>query len=241
MNAEIPRMDKITRVLTLYNMLLKGKEVNKENFCLEHGVSERGFDRDLQDIRLFLSEVFLGEEIVYDKRHQSYHMTYHMTDSRPKYMDKFDIALAVKLILSTGVFREDEAISLAENLLQAVDPKDRKSVLSMLQADFFEYKGNHNVAIIKMLTDLYSTIEKGNDIRLCYFVGKKRQKMNIAPIKIVYNNGYFFLIGAKDYSLKQIEKIRVDKINSFATLMSFYAKDIKNKYEEEEKNGNISN
>ena len=51
-------MDKITRMLMLYSSLMNGEEINKTIFCFENDCSPRSFDRDIKDIRLFLSESF---------------------------------------------------------------------------------------------------------------------------------------------------------------------------------------
>lgn len=67
-------MDKITRVLFLYAELIKGKKVNKQRFCLETGSKPRSFDRDIQNIRGYLSDYSYGEEIVYDRRENVYYI-----------------------------------------------------------------------------------------------------------------------------------------------------------------------
>lgn len=43
-------------MLLLYSSLLNGEEINKTIFCFENDCSPRSFDRDIEDIRLFLSE-----------------------------------------------------------------------------------------------------------------------------------------------------------------------------------------
>ena len=48
--------DMTTRILKMYEALSKGKEIQKIPFCEEHNISERTFDRDIEKIRLFLSE-----------------------------------------------------------------------------------------------------------------------------------------------------------------------------------------
>ena len=50
-------MFKITRLLFLFSKLINGEKVNKTVFCFEHDCSPRTFDRDIQEIRLFLSEI----------------------------------------------------------------------------------------------------------------------------------------------------------------------------------------
>ena len=62
------KCDKITRILILYKQLCDGVEVDKASFCIEHGISERSFDRDIEDIRLFLNEIYSGDDVIYDKK-----------------------------------------------------------------------------------------------------------------------------------------------------------------------------
>lgn len=51
----------------LYHQLLNGEHIDKAAFSLEHNITERSFDRDIEDIRLFLSEIFSSNELLFDK------------------------------------------------------------------------------------------------------------------------------------------------------------------------------
>ncbi len=68
-------MDKVTRVLMLFYRLSRGEKINKENFCLEYEVNPRTFDRDIEDIRLFLSELYTCSELIFDRNSNSYLIT----------------------------------------------------------------------------------------------------------------------------------------------------------------------
>lgn len=61
-------MDKITRMLMLYSSLMNGEEINKTIFCFENDCSPRSFDRDIKDIRLFLSESFSVLGLNYNRK-----------------------------------------------------------------------------------------------------------------------------------------------------------------------------
>lgn len=37
-------------------------------------INRRTFDRDIEDIRAFFSEMYTGEEVVYDRNEDSYYM-----------------------------------------------------------------------------------------------------------------------------------------------------------------------
>ena len=58
-------MDKVTRILLLYSKLIQGEKINKTIFCFENEYSPRSFDRDIDAIRLFLSDTFSMSELIY--------------------------------------------------------------------------------------------------------------------------------------------------------------------------------
>ena len=51
----MPGTDKITRILILFYRLSKGEYIDKVAFAAEHDITERSFDRDVEDIRIGLS------------------------------------------------------------------------------------------------------------------------------------------------------------------------------------------
>ncbi len=58
-------IDMITRILKLYDALAGGQLIKKSTYCMENGISERTFDRDIEKIRNYLSESFSGKEVLY--------------------------------------------------------------------------------------------------------------------------------------------------------------------------------
>lgn len=68
-------MDKLTRLLWLYSKLLNGEEVNKWSFCLEADCQSRSFDRDIEDIRMFLSETYQVANLLYSRSENTYYLT----------------------------------------------------------------------------------------------------------------------------------------------------------------------
>lgn len=66
-------MDKISRLLLLYSRLIQGEKINKLSFCMETDSLPRTFDRDIEDVRLYLSELFCNEDLVYDRQENVYY------------------------------------------------------------------------------------------------------------------------------------------------------------------------
>lgn len=75
-------MDKATRVLILYHQLLSGQMIDKVTYSLEHGINERTFDRDIETIRLFLKDIYSGDQVLFIQENN----TYYLSGKRPKYI-----------------------------------------------------------------------------------------------------------------------------------------------------------
>ena len=67
-------IDKVTRILILYSRLIEGRKIEKKTFCEDMKINRRTFDRDIEDIRACFSEMYTGEEVVYDRNEDSYYM-----------------------------------------------------------------------------------------------------------------------------------------------------------------------
>lgn len=79
-------MDRVFRVLTIYNRLLQHKNVNKKTLTQALGSSPRTIQRDIDDIRNFLYEakswVGVQSEITYDYKSESYTLKKDKSESQ---------------------------------------------------------------------------------------------------------------------------------------------------------------
>lgn len=88
-------MDKATRILILW---FNGKSVNKHAFIEKYELNECLFERDIKTLRNFLMEVYIGSEIVFDRR--EIHIIYQV--------GKIINLLVLKLLLYWKYFWERE-------------------------------------------------------------------------------------------------------------------------------------
>lgn len=210
------RTDKNTRILILYHLLKKGIHVEKETFIVEHGINGRTFDRDIQDLRLFLSEIFSYEEILYDRTTRSYYLggAYDVA-----YMDKTEAIMLMKVLLDSKVFRKDEMEGLMDSVLSVMSKPDKEFLLSIFRNECNEYKSEEKKAIIKITRDLFFTMHDGNDIEVEFWLAENQaSKMGITPIKIDILASAFYLIGKKMTSESEIVTIPINSIICFKKL-----------------------
>lgn len=222
-----PKTDKITRVLTLYQQLSSGQDVNKAYFSLMHGISERSFDRDIEDIRLFLSESYSGEDLLYDKETDAY----RLSGSQPSFMDRMDAAVIAKILLSSSAFRKDEVTGLYDSLLTMVHPRDAGVIREYLQQDIQQYESFTRDALLKTIGDLFVAIRSGVDLELTIrSQNGGNEALPCSPLELRIEDNCFFLIAAKERTLSQIVYLPLESIDNFRKLPSSFAQTLQKQY-----------
>ena len=70
--------DKIQRVLDLYTRLLKGDIIYKKEEAVKFGVTEKSIQRDINNVRVFLSnrtvKQGIANDVVYDQKQHGYQL-----------------------------------------------------------------------------------------------------------------------------------------------------------------------
>lgn len=107
----------------LYFQLIKGHIVSKEDFCREYEVTQRSFDRDIEDIRLFLSEAYSGSELRYDRKRNGYFLT-NLNVS--KELTSMEIILLLTILRESRALRTDEFDGLTESVIETSEQWKKK-------------------------------------------------------------------------------------------------------------------
>ena len=204
-------MDKITRLLILYSSLINGDEINKTMFCFENDCSPRSFDRDIEDIRLFLSEVYSVSELKYNRMNN----TYYMEGSKKQELEVMEYLFIEKILRDVSVLRNDEFSVLKSHLLMNTRDTSKLLVSSNIKS---RYKTPaHNKAILKIYGDLELAIRSLKYIRMVYQddIGEKNIS-NMIPCNIRYQAGHLYFMGYTEED-KSVN-IKLEQIYSFEVL-----------------------
>lgn len=224
------KTDKATRVLMLYHRLLQGEHIDKAGFSVEHGINERTFDRDIEDIRLFLSDIYSVEEVVYDAETKSY----SMTKEKMKPLDRMEATVILKILLSSESLREDEMNGLINSILSVVNKTDKQVLSDYLSYEQERYLSQEKEAIIKVIVDLYAVIRRGMDIEIQLSdCNQKVFRKQVAPLKIVLEDKIFCLVCVELMNSQVLMKYPVNVIKEFKVLNTAYSRVHKEKYNED--------
>ena len=203
-------MDKITRMLILYSSLINGDEINKTLFCFENDCSPRSFDRDIEDIRLFLSEVYSVSELKYNRINN----TYYIKGSKKQELEVMEYLFIEKILQEVSILRNDEFSILLSHLF--MNTRDTSKVLTLLNKKYSLYiPPEHNKALLKMYGDLELAIRNQKYIKMFYQDDAGENRISdIIPYSIRYKMGHLYFIGCIEKENK-IVNIKLEQIHSF--------------------------
>lgn len=220
--------DKSTRIMSLYHQLLSGIKVRKQTFCLENGINERSFDRDIEDVRLFLSDMQPYCELIYDRSEKIYYFTHTVGDT----LSGEETLFLSNVLLTQKNVRKDELIGMLENLINNTEASRRNEICKFLEMKLKFTKKVTNVAILKMHWDMGRAIYNCCQIELEYKLEEHNYVMRkVNPVELHFEGGHIYLIAyIVDKTYNSPAFYRLDRIRSFKIINSKYPADVKEEY-----------
>lgn len=221
------------RILKMYDIFNSGGTVNKKNISYEFGVNERTVQRDLDDIRVYISENNPGNEI----RYSSYKKGYYMHGVTDKSMTGIDLLSIIKIILESRAFSDKEMKGLINCLINQSKDEDRKFLKSIIGNELLHFHPlEHNKPLLQLIWDIGHSIHKKYSVRLNYTRMDGIDTVRVVhPISIIFSEYYFYLIAyIQDSEHHTPSFFRIDRIKECKQLNERFKISEKNRLEEGE-------
>lgn len=183
------------RLLSMYERLNKGEELNKQNLSDEFGVSLKTIQRDIDDLRAYIAETHFDEyetAIKYSKARDCYYL---VRMEREWLTNKEALALC-KILLESRAFNKDELSKLIAKLIMQIAPHDRTTADRIIKSEYFNYLPvQHGKDLLDTIWQLSECIVNQRVIEFSYTrQDGKRSKRTVKPVSIIFNEFYFYLI-----------------------------------------------
>lgn len=201
-------MDKVTRILFLYRSLMKGILVSKATACADFDISPRSFDRDIQDIRLFLSESFSNMELIFDEERQGYCIK--NLDAKRE-IGIGETYILTKLLMDSRQLRTDDREEIVKIMLSQLSVTEKRRIIPVLHHSP-ETVPCLGKASVKLVEDLLLSIERKDQISLQF--GPQYQECPCVPYSIEFHSRDAFLI-AWDLHQEEPRIYALDEIRSY--------------------------
>lgn len=225
---------KSSRMLELYLRFQQGVVLNKSNLAKEYGVASRSIQRDIDDLRAFLVEKGIAQQIVYDRMKGGYRL---IDDHEAKFSNEESLA-AVKILLESRSLTRREMFPILEKLLLNCVPKDQVATIRNLIANeqLYYIEPHHRKGILDTLWTLGEAVQQQQRIRIRYRRMNDTEPVSrtVEPVGIMFSEYYFYLIAfiadaeirskLKEQHKEQYPAIyRVDRIASLKTLPEHFS------------------
>ena len=240
---------KITRILDLYTKLMNGYLINKADEAERYGVNERSIQRDIDDIRNYLSDATLEHgfmnSVIYDRGKKGYRLEQiyklRLTNS--------EILAVCKIMLDSRAFTKKEMKSMLDRLVECCAPRaNRELVQDLIRNEEYHYvEPRHNTPFIDTMWEIGLAIRTHHYIEIRYERLKDRKNVTrrLKPVAIMFSEYYFYLtafLDDEDESRKDFDVIndsfptiyRIDRIKNLKTLDEQFSIPYSNRFEEGE-------
>lgn len=228
--------DKAFRQLNVYERLNRGEKLFKEALASDFGVSLKTIQRDIEDLRTYLSEMHFDEEtttIKYDRANNYY----YLVRCEKEWLTNEEALSLCKILLESRAFKKEEMAGIIEKLILHIHPADRSRIEQMIRNEMFHYIPlKHNKSLLSPVWDLSENIISQNIIEFNYIrQDGKRSTKTVKPVSIMFSEFYFYLIafsvdGDKDFPIIY----RVDRMTDIKTTGEKFVVPYKDKFNDGE-------
>ena len=240
--------NKVERVLDIYRRLCDGAVVNKAQAANDYGVNERTIQRDIEDVRNYLSndmeENGYVNEVVYDYKAKGYRLERLYKSS----LTNAEILAVGKILLDSRAFTKQEMSDLLEKLMICCVPEsNRKRVEGLLRNELYHYvEPRHKKEFLDQMWEIGQAIAESRYIEIEYQRNKDRELVTrkLKPLAIMFSEFYFYLTAFIDD--KEVREhfdvvndsfptiYRIDRIQKLIVTDEHYKVPYKDRFEEGE-------
>lgn len=187
--------DKSTRLLYLYQELLKGNGIQKRVLADRFGVNERSLQRDIDALRCFFADQTPPSEIVYDARQKVYRLVERDEDR----LTNSEILAVCKILLESRSLRRDEMLPILDKLVSCCVPADQKQAVTDLLANekHLYLEPHHGQPLLNGMWELGQAIRQQRVIEIDYekMTGGDPVHRILEPVGLMFSEYYFYLVG----------------------------------------------
>jgi len=229
------------RILEIYNRLLSGELLVKEDLAEEFHVNPKSIQRDIESLRDFCSNRMVeGEdqsEVVYDRAAKGY----KLVNSRSTTLTNAELFTIASILLENRSLNQEEMTGIIGKLVDACLPdKEKKKMRELVANELFHYiEPRHRKHLIERVWELGTAVYNHRIVHLEY------RKTNgeitnalVKPVGIMNSEYYFYLIayiGDNDRKHPGYPTVyRLDRIINCKTTGESFFVPYRNRFEEGE-------
>lgn len=218
---------KYYRVLKIYGKLMSGEVINKTEEAKLFGVTERTFQRDIEDLRCFFADEADGAEAGGVRRELVYSRElngYCLVNKDTAVLNDSEFLAVCRILLDSRAFAAEEMLPVIKKMLGCcVQAKKRQEIAGIVSEDMNRYSGAADgKRLISSVGDISKAVAERKYMKIVYLKQDDFETERlIRPVRISFREFYFYLSalsGGSENGGMFISDYRVDRIRSFEVL-----------------------
>ena len=214
---------KVERILCLWNILMRGRGVTREELAAKLKVNERTVSRYFADIRGCLAAMEESDGIHRRLIHSREEGVYKMINEGGEYLTSGELFAVCKILLSSKAFHKVEMKALLERLLQNLaSSEERTEIDEYIKNELFEYaEPNHKNPDMDLLWKITRAIHQHHVIAFDHKkISAETSSPHAArPLGILFSEFYFYVAARPDRGIKTgatspLKIYRLDRMTS---------------------------
>ena len=204
------------RLLNMYEKLNRGEVINKKSFAEEFNISEKSVQRDIEDLRAYISETYENSDSITIEYSRAQNGYYFVKKDR-EFLTNEEILGISKILLESRAFQKAELEAIIDKLMLQATPAARLNIREMILNEKFHYIPlRHNKPLLRKIWDLSECIFGKEILKFDYErQDGKITHRTVKPLSIMFSEYYFYLIAwFADDSKNYPAVFRVDRISN---------------------------
>lgn len=204
------------RLLNMYEKLNRGEVINKKSFAEEFNISEKSVQRDIEDLRTYISETYENSDSITIEYSRAQNGYYFVKKDR-EFLTNEEILGISKILLESRAFQKAELEAIIDKLMLQATPAARLNIREMILNEKFHYIPlRHNKPLLRKIWDLSECIFGKEILKFDYErQDGKITHRTVKPLSIMFSEYYFYLIAwFADDSKNYPAVFRVDRISN---------------------------
>lgn len=179
------------RQVAIFQRLLDGHILNKQNLATEFKVDPRAIQRDISDLNAYLADQESHYKINYSRTDKGYKV-----DNEQHELTSKEVLLLVKILLASRALDDQETRRTITGLLNLIKTSERRTVKPLIQNELTFYTPlTHQEPLLNKIWQLSQFITKQQPITITYRRNRGQEvKRTILPLALVFDQYYFYLI-----------------------------------------------
>lgn len=196
MSEEVKKI-KSDRVMQLLFRAMKGERLSVQNLAEEYHVSARSITRDINSLKVFLSDYngTLGNcELEYSSSDHSYSIRMET------FLTNRELVAVTKVLIGCRAFNQEDILELLRKLKMHTSAADRSRLELLIRNEIYHYTEIHSdcPSVIDQVWKLTDCIRNRSVITIRYFkMSREYVTRKIKPVSIMFSEYYFYLIAYK--------------------------------------------